>query len=165
MIQTELSADTRAVVDLLSACPVDGTVSIQAISDRLGRDVRRYRHVIAAARRVVAREAGGVFVSVRGIGYRRLSADRAAEVLAPASRKHIRMTARRTRRNLEQIISRANDMAPEARLKASREIGVLGVIEHIAREANVSKMPSPDTPQPVAVMARAALAAITGESA
>ncbi|MCX7373878.1 MAG: hypothetical protein NTW56_15825 [Alphaproteobacteria bacterium] len=162
MIQTELSADTRAVADMLAACPIDGTISLQAISDRIGRDVRRYRHVLAAAMRVASRERGALFVTIRGHGYQRLPTDRAAEVLGPAARKHIRGTARRTRRKLEHSMARANDMAPDARLRATREIGVLGVLEHITRDATAAKAAASDKPEPVAVVAKSLLAAMTG---
>jgi prophage DNA circulation protein len=163
MLITELSADARAVADLLLACPIGETVSLASMSDAIGRDIRKHRHIIVTARRVAEREAGAVFASVRGVGYQRLDAERTVAVVAPAARKHIARSAKRAARSLNASMSKANDLPMDVRRRAVHELGVLGIIEHAARE-RVKTLPdeAPTRPEPVAVVARRWLARMTG---
>lgn len=165
MIITELSADARAVADVLIATPVGQVVTFKAIAATLGRDVRNCRHIMTTARRVAEREAGAIFTSERGQGYRRLEADRVADVVAPTARATIRRRARRTRRTLEAMMQRTNDMPADTARRVSREIGVFGVMEYLARD-QVAKpaADAPTSPQPVAKAARDLLASLTGSA-
>jgi hypothetical protein len=166
MLVTEISADTRAVVDALLACPIGETVTFAALSAAIGRDITRHRHIVVAARRVAEREAGAVFTNVRGVGYRRLDAETTVAVVAPAARKHIARSAKRAARSINAAISKVNYLPMEARRRAVHELGVLGIIEHAARE-RVPKLSddAPTKPEPVAVVARRWLARMTGEPA
>lgn len=155
MIHTELSADTRAVADLLMACPVGEVARLDAMTAAIGRDILAARHIIGAARRVAQREAGAVFVPERGVGYRRLSAERATETLGAVARKHIRRTAGRTRRALVAATASANDLSPEAQRRAARELSVLGVIEHVSQDKHAqTKEHDSMKPEPVALVMR-----------
>lgn len=155
MIHTEVSAETIAVAAILSACPVGGVVALSAMSQAIGRDIRSARHIIASARRVAQREGGAVFVTERGVGYRRLSAERATETLGTTARKHIRRTAGRTRRALVAATALANDLPPEAQRRAARELSVLGVIEHVAQDKHIrTKEHDSMKPEPVALVMR-----------
>jgi predicted transcriptional regulator len=163
MLITELSADTRAIADLLLACPIGDTVSLASMSDAIGRDIRKHRHIIVTARRVVEREAGAVFASVRGIGYQRLDAERTVAVVAPAARKHIARSAKRAARSINEATRRVNDLPVEVRRRAVHELGVLGIIEHAARErAPKLTDDAPTKPEPVAVVAQRWLARMMG---
>jgi hypothetical protein len=155
MLITELSAEARAVADLLLACPVGETVSLAAMSDAIGRNVTARRHIIATARRVAEREGGATFASIRGVGYQRIAAERAAAVIAPAARQHIARTARRARRSLTAAVAGANDLPPDVQRRTAHELGVLGLIEHAARE-RVKHLPdtAPTKPLPVAQVAQ-----------
>ncbi|MBP8296366.1 MAG: hypothetical protein KAX84_09690 [Burkholderiales bacterium] len=159
MLHTELSADTRAVADLLSACPVGETVSHGAMTEAIGRDILRHRYILQAARRVAQRETGAVFVSERGTGLRRLSAQRATETVGTAARHHIRRTARRARSTLLAATSGANDLPADAQRRLAAEVSTLGLMEHLARDAMTTpKEDAPMKPQPVALTARDMLA-------
>ena len=163
MLVTELSAETRAVADLLAATPVDAGVTMAELSQAIGRDITKCRHVIAAARRVAMRESGAVFSSERGVGYRRLSPDRASLVLGPGARKHIRRTARHAQRGLIAATSRSNDLPPETQRRISAEISVLGLVEHLSRDKVM--VPADDAslkPMPVAVAAKEFFSRIVG---
>jgi hypothetical protein len=163
MLITELSADTRAIADLLLACPIGDTVSLDAMSAAIGRDIRKHRHIIATARRFVEREAGAVFANVRGIGYQRLDAERTVAVVAPAARKHIARSARRASRSIDAAIRRVNYLPEEVQRRAVHELGVLGIIEHAARERTPKLTnDAPTKPEPVAVVAQRWLARMMG---
>lgn len=158
MILTELSADARAIADVLIACSVGDTVTHRAMTATIGRDITKHRHILDTARRVAQREAGAVFVSERGIGLRRLSAERATETVGTAARKHIRRTAGRARKTLIAATNGANNLPPEAMRRLAAEVSTLGLMEHLARDAVTKpREDSPTKPTPVAITARALL--------
>lgn len=162
MIQTEISADARAVADLLINCPVSELITLAAVSAVIGRDIRTCRHILATARRVAMREAGAVFTTEPRAGLRRLSAERATEVIGPNARRHIRKTAGKARRALVAATEGANDLPDDAMRKRAAEISALGLMEHIARDAAVKPAAdAPTKPQPVAITARALFNVIT----
>jgi NADH dehydrogenase/NADH:ubiquinone oxidoreductase subunit G len=166
MLSTELSADARAVADLLIACPIDGTVTLADMSAAIGRDITRRRHIIATACRVAEREAGAVFASVRKVGYKRLDAERAVAVVGPSARKHIARSARRASRSISAAMDKANDLPMDVRRRAVHELGVLGIIEHAARErVKTLREDAATKPEPVAVVAQRWLARMTGGTA
>jgi hypothetical protein len=164
VIATELSAEARAVADLLAQCPVGEVVTLAAMSAAIGRDIRTRRFVISTARRVAEREAGAVFTTERGAGYRRIDAARVADVIGTTARRHIRATARRSARTLNEGTRRLNDLPADVQRKVAAEMSVLGLLEHMARDKEVKIAPDgPMKPQPVAVTARAFLSAMVGD--
>jgi hypothetical protein len=166
MMITELSNDARAVADLLASCQVGELVTYAAMSEAIGRNIKHYRHIIDAARRVAAREAGAVFAVERGDGYRRLEAAQVAPVLGSATRKHLRVTARRKIRTIRHGTDRANDLTPEDQRRVAAEISALGLIEHMARDQVARPADNgPTKPEPVAITARRFLSALTGTDA
>jgi hypothetical protein len=161
MIQTEISADARAIADILIACPIGEMISLAAASSAIGRDITRCRHILDTARRVALRETGAVFSTEPRNGLRRLSAERATEVIGPNARRHIRKAASRARKVLIAATEGANDLTPDAQRRRAAEISALGLMEHIARD-NMTR-PSDDAstkPLPVAITAQAFLARI-----
>lgn len=164
MISTELSADARAVANLLSSVSVGDLATFATISAAIGRDITTCRHVLAAGRKVAERESGAVFATERGKGLRRLSAERATETVGSAARAHIRTTARRASRTLVAATSRMNDLPPAVQRRLSAEISALSLVEHLVRDAAVRPVENgPLKPTPVAVTARAMMAALTGQ--
>jgi hypothetical protein len=162
MLTTELSADTRTVADLLALVPVGEVITLGAISEAIGRDVTTCRHVLNAARRVALREAGAAFLTERGIGLRRMSAERVTETVGSAARSHIRRTAGRARKVMVAATQGINDLPPAAQRKLAAEISVLGLMEHLARDKTMQPAPdSPTKPTPVAITAQALLSHLT----
>lgn len=162
MIQTDLSPDARAIADLLINCPIGELVTLAAASEAIGRDITACRHVLATARRVAMREAGAVFTTEPRAGLRRMSPERATEVIGPNARRHIRKTASKARRALVAATEGANNLTDEALRRRAAEISSLGLMEHIARDAAVKPAPdAPTKPQPVAITARALFNVIT----
>ncbi len=161
MIQTELSADTRAVADVLAACSVGGVTTFATMSAAIGRDITLRRYILTAARRVAQREAGAVFVSERAVGLRRISAERATETVGSTARKHIRGTARRAKSALLAATNGVNDLPAAAQRRLAAEVSTLGLMEHLARDVMTApKEDAPMKPQPVALTARDMLARI-----
>lgn len=155
MIPNELSADAAAIVDRLQEVPHGGTITHGEISAVIGRDIRNCRHILYAALRVVQREHGVIFAGLRGVGYERMTTERVVEVVGPDTRRAIRRKARRGVKALVAATKGPNSLTPEQQRKASTEIGVLGLIEHLSRDRHAKPAPEASLkPEPVAVVAR-----------
>ncbi|MCA3375675.1 MAG: hypothetical protein INF64_00995 [Roseomonas sp.] len=165
MIQTEISADARAIADMLNTCPIGEIVTLGAISEAIGRDITACRHILATARRVALRETAAVFSTEPRAGLRRLSAERATEVIGPGARRHIRKAAGRAKRALIAATEGANDLSEIAQRRRAAEINALGLMEHIARDASVKASDTaPMKPQPIGIVAQNLLARISGQA-
>ena len=150
----DLSADTLAIMQRLKEASVGETVTLDDLSGVIGRDIRRHRHLVYSALRVLLREDGMIFATVRGIGYQRVPADQAHEV-GVETRRAIRRKARRSSRKIAHGISRANDLSDEALRKAHSEMATLGLMEHLARDkVQPREDDKPAAPVPVALTAR-----------
>ena len=161
MIPNTISADTTAIADKLLSVPVGECISLAILSDALGRDITKARHLLYSAFRVVRRDNGFIFTTVRGIGYRRLSAKGVTDFVGTSARAHIRRTARKAKATIEDGIRHANDLPPDIQRKAMSEISSLALLEHIAKDAMVKPQnDSPMKPEPVAITARRFLARI-----
>lgn len=152
---TSLSVDARALADRLMAVPVGETITHQAISQTLGRDVTACRHVLYSAMRVARREGGAVFTIKPRIGYQRLAAEHVAATVGTAARARVRHAARKARVSIEAGTRNANNLPPEAQRRAAAEISAFALLEHLARDATVKpKENAPLAPEPVAATAR-----------
>lgn len=149
-----LSADTRTLTDRFLATPVGATIRYSDMSAAIGADIQARRHLILRAIAIASREAGAIFGSVRGVGYKRLASEDASVVGAHA-RHRIRSTARRSSRVIQRAVEVANDMSEPARVKAYAEISALSLIQHVATDKARSAVSISDKPQPVAITLRA----------
>ena len=72
-IMTDISPDTVALAEALSATPVGETITYETLSAAIGRDVREHAvHLLHSAFRIVQRDHGAVFsnIRLRGTGFR-----------------------------------------------------------------------------------------------
>lgn len=161
MLIHEISPEVRAVAELLMGCQPGEVVTFLEMSAVIGSNIFARRHIITSARKMALQEAGTVFASERSIGYKRLEASAVAYVVGSSARSSIRKSARRGVKSILEGTRRVNDLTPEIQRKVSAEMSALGLIEHIARDSNVKPGPgAPIKPQPVAITARALLAAL-----
>lgn len=161
MIQTEISADTRVLANALLSVPVGLTITFGEMSERIGRDVRTCRHLIATARLAALRDGAAVFVSERGVGYRRISAERATEVVGPSARAHIRRSAGSARKTIQTAVAGSNGVSPVAQRRASAEVNALAMIQYLARDRSVHpKRDAEPRPMSVAESARGFIEAL-----
>jgi hypothetical protein len=164
MLIAELSPETRTIADRLNATEVGGIVSFAEMSAAIGRNILSRRHVIYSAMRLAEKESGAIFATIRGQGYKRLAASEVVEIVGSSARAHIRRTARRSAKTLNEGTRRHNNLPPEMQRKVASEMSVLGLIEHISRDKVVApKEDAPTKPQPVAVTAREFLKALVAE--
>jgi hypothetical protein len=154
MLNTEISPDVAALVDVLQATSPGQTATYLTLSEAIGRDVRACRYLITSARRIAAREHGAVFANEMLKGYTRLTTEQLSGVGATA-RARVRRTSRTASRYIRQGADRANDVEPTAQRRINAELSVLGLIEHVASDKIAAPSPAHDThPEPVAIVAR-----------
>lgn len=157
---TTISADTRAIADLLNAASYGQEVTIEQMSDAIGRDIRPVRYIAVSALRVAERETGAVFATVRRVGYRRLTSDEFHQIGSTA-RARIRKVSNRSNRSMTAAMERTNDMDPADRLAVLREQSTLGLVAHLSQDKQAPALVHGTTrPQPLAVTMRGALEAL-----
>lgn len=149
-----LSTDVRALTDRFLGTPIGEMITFSDMSKALEADILARRYLIQKAITVASREAGAIFSSIRGIGYKRLSAED-APLLGSHARGRIRSTSRRTAGAIIRAISSANDVSEKARIDAFREVSALQLVQHVATERAAKAIPATDKPQPVAATLRA----------
>lgn len=151
MIATDMSAETRALADLLNAVPRGQIMSLGAIERATGKTIERCRSTLYSAMRVAERETGAVFACERRAGYRRLTPEEIVRI-GQTARARIRGTARRGARSIAAGIAGANEIEPAAYRKILAEQSSLGLLEQIARDKNIVQVPeATDKPLPVAL--------------
>jgi hypothetical protein len=148
-----LSPDTRALADRLVATQVGDTITFGQMSDAIGRDIAARRHLIPRAIAIAAREAGAIFGSIRGVGYRRLEPAE-AHILGAHARQRLRRSTRRASDAILSAVTRANDLPEPAKLRAYAEVNALSLLRHLATDKVVSAAAGEAKPEPVAVTAR-----------
>lgn len=154
MLTTEISPDVEALVAALADVSPGSAITYQQLTDVIGRDVQKHRHLIDSARRIAQREHGAVFSVEIGVGLSRLTLEQLPTVGSTA-RSRIRSTARRGAKALRQGSARANDIPPEVQRKLNAEISSLALVEHIASDKQAAPVEVHDQrPEPVALMAR-----------
>jgi hypothetical protein len=149
--------EVRQMADHLATVPTGGFVSYADLNTVIGADVRRQRHRLAAARRLVLSETGAYFDCRRGQGLRRLVAAEFPAIGAIA-RKHVRLTARRTRETMSRAINGFNDVEPEIKAQQYANEAIFGLIERLARDPVTSRLAQSATkPLPIADVAKVTL--------
>lgn len=130
------SPEVRALYDLLVAVPYGGTVTLEAMSEAVGRNISSCRYIIYDAMRILEKESGAIFTCLRNVGYERLPPEDAHR-LGYAVRSRIRRSSRRAYQTIAAAIQTSNSISDESVRRAMAEISTLGLIEHLSREASV----------------------------
>ena len=148
-----LSAEVRALADTLLSTPIGSDITHDDLSAAIGFDVRTRRYLLFSAFTVASREGGAIFSSIRGVRYRRLASEQARH-LGEHTRKRIRSVSARTSKMIIRATETANDMAPEARRAAMREVSMPSLLKYLATEKAAREMPETERSQPVAITMR-----------
>ena len=153
MINTEISTEVKAILDLLLKTQIGQTVTYTEISEAIGREIKAYRWVALRALDIAARDHGILFGNVKGAGYVRLSSDQLASV-GHTARHHIARKAKKAQRNLSRA-SEAQNLSPTVALKVNAEISSLGLIREMSKDRYAEPPANaPEHPEPVAIVAR-----------
>jgi hypothetical protein len=136
----ELHHDCRKLADKLLTVPFGGTVTWAQLSAVIKADATKLRWRVASAQRLAQREGGIVLVSLRGIGFRRITVDRLAPDVGGTSRAKIRRTARRGNKAIAAGLAAANDIDNPTHLAALSEQTALGLLEHLAKDRQLPQL-------------------------
>lgn len=121
----ENETDIETIARLLKAASIGATVTYEAMTDAIGRDIQDHRHLLLAAQRRTEEEIGALFGTVRGEGVKRLPSDEVASVGSHTIRR-IRRAARRGMQRLTVV--RANDLPMDDARKIIAQRSQLGAI-------------------------------------
>jgi hypothetical protein len=135
----ELSFETKLLVRMLTAVPVDGTLTYEAISSELSQPLSSFRGALGAARRIVMRDEGIVFATLRKVGIQRIAGATITNSVA-ADRGMIRRKATRTLTKLAAVARET--LGPADRTRLDAEASLMGVIASVARDSAVTKLES-----------------------
>jgi len=153
LITQSLSAECRALTDLFVATPIGGTITYADMTRAIGRDISARRYLCLRAIEVAGKEAGAIFGTVRGVGYRRLPPQDAHQ-LGSHARGRIRRTAKRAASAIAAALATANEMPDEAKRRAYAEVNALALIRHLATDRNVAAATPDPKPEPVGIIMR-----------
>ena len=146
----ELSADTIFLLKELMTAAVGETVTYEALSGVIGRDVREVRQRLHSAVRKARNEHGAVFEAVYNVGMKRCP-DRDIIDASAAVRKRIRRAARVHLRKLATVDYAALDH--DAKVAHCAEASILSAAAHVTDDARNRKLRArmAETPQQLPV--------------
>lgn len=130
----KIAAQIDAIAAVLCALSPGQTATYARLSKAAGVAVSGGSHIVHRAIKQAERESGAVFDNVRGVGYQRLEANE-TPIVGQKANGRLRRTARRARQRLEGV--RANDVTPATIAKLAAYRSHFGMVESMAREANI----------------------------
>jgi hypothetical protein len=157
-----ISTEVRALTDRFLETPVEGTITFADMSKAIGKSIHARRWIMQRVLHIASRESGAIFSSVRGVGYKRLSAEEAS-VVGSHARTRIRRTSRKASLVISRAVEMANQLSENGRRSAYREISSLQLLQHISTDKSVKATEqADDKPQPVAFTMKAMMDQIVG---
>lgn len=132
----------RRIADRLAEASADELVTHEQLRALVPGDLRRpYHTLVIDAKKLVNREYGAIFATVRKEGYRRLDRAVGVEYAGSQPMGRIRKLARRSRVVLGNAVHHANDLTPSQRRAAFQSDQVLGMVEHLTHRNTIKTMP------------------------
>jgi hypothetical protein len=127
-MQFEKSADTKVLEHLLSTAAVGDTITYDAMSKALGRDVRKFAlNALRSARGWVLREKKFVFEVDANVGYTRLN-DGAIVKTSALDRKRISRIAKRSLTKLSVVdFAKLDDESKKTHIVFSAQMGAVAM--------------------------------------
>lgn len=153
-LDLSLSPDTAILLDALRAVPYGQDISFAELTRLLGRDVQRgARGHLSSALRIALRDDGAAFMSVRGVGYRRIAPDQAPEI-GQAARRSLRRKSRQAVRAMTAVADASNGLSPEAARRLSAEISTHGLLAELASDKAVAHQAKEEAVRAPAIVAQ-----------
>lgn len=123
--------------------PSGSIVPLAQLSLAAGVDlaISTNRWAISEARKMINREHGLVFATVRKEGYRRVERDDGAVFAGAHGLRAVRRRARTTMRTADNAARFANGMTAEQRRRHNQQMASLGLIDHLSMDRTVRSLP------------------------
>jgi hypothetical protein len=136
---SELSLDTRILVERLKALRHDEEVTYQELSELIGRSVQgEARHTLQSARRIVEREERIVTACVRNQSVKRLADAVVVTTVGVNARQGMRRKAARAIRKLVAVDF--PNLPNELKVKQNAEVSQLGALRVFAKDTAQRKI-------------------------
>lgn len=143
-LDLSISPETRILADALKAVPLGGNITFASLTATIGRDVQRVaRSHLDSAMRIVLRDDGVAFRSIRGIGYQRLLPEEAPEI-GRAARRKLRRASKRAVQSMLAVAAASNGLPPEAQRRLSAEVSIHGLLAELAEDRSVANQAKAD---------------------
>ncbi len=127
----EKSADAKTIEAILETADVGQTVTYQAISTAIGRDVRKFSlSALNTARRGLQKEKGMVFGIERNVGLVRLDDAKIVDSVEGERLKVHRISNRALDRLSKVDFSKLDEKARKSHITASTQFGVMAMFSH-----------------------------------
>lgn len=131
------SADAKVLSDLMRRAAVGDTLTYEAMSAAINRDVTADRSLLYTARGIVQREDRVVFDSVQKVGLKRL-ADTEIVSLGDRARSRVRRIAKRASQAI--VCVNYDTMPRDAQVKHNTALSMLGVVQELATDKSFLKL-------------------------
>jgi biotin operon repressor len=134
----QMSVDSRLVYQAMKKVEVGASITHQALQEATSRKLSQIRDSIRTAIRRLRKDDGMVFVSVRGVGYKRCT----DEDIVDNSISDTGAVRRKARVAVERL-TKVRDYAalpPKKQLEHTTRLSVLGVIASMTREPAMERV-------------------------
>ena len=131
------SIDATQIAKALSAIPVGGEITHEAIAAMCGRSFDRLRGAMATALGIVQREQRMVFASVRGVGYQRLNDAQIVDTFDQSSRRIRRIAARAAKKI---VCVDYENLPNNAKVKHNTALSIIGAMSEMASVGSAKRI-------------------------
>lgn len=126
----ETSIDTRTIYGMLEKLEVGSILPYGDLSSTLGRDVRLIPGSICTAKRMALRELSAVFMTVRGVGLKRLNNSEIA-LLPESTISRVRSAVRREMQRQTVVVE--SELTNQERVVRNSRLSMLGALSEFSR--------------------------------
>lgn len=133
----QVSADTSALVKIMENAQINQLFTYIELTQAIGREVKGGSACAKSAIEILRREKRIVFVTVRGIGYKRLS-DESIVDLSDSALAHSRRHASRTMKKI--FCSDYSKLSKEGQIKHNVAASTFGVLKEITSRAGQERL-------------------------
>lgn len=147
MSRTTENSTVLRLAEHLAAVPVGAIVSHAALRELVGEDLAdQHWQFTNRALKLLNREGGRVFATIKGEGYRRLATEEGVNYVGAKGIRRTRAAAGQTLMLLGSALRHGNDITADAVKLANQRLAAAGLILHLTKAITIKHLP--DAPQP-----------------
>lgn len=134
-----MSYDTRLLVEKLSSVKEGETVSYDDLDKAIGRDVRNGAYcLLLSARRIVRRDSGIVFETIRNVGLKRSDNAGIVNNIISTTPRKIRSLIGQQAKNLACV--NGENLEEPIRIKRDMSLAFLGMVDLMTKPSKLEKL-------------------------
>lgn len=134
----EASNDVKLLVEKMSKTSIGDTIQYDEMTQLVGRDIKKNRHLIESARRILMRHHSMVFRCVMNEGYKRLDDSTVVDTVNSDRKKRIRKQARFAVLELSAVDY--DNLDRQKQIQHNSGMAMFGVVVHSTSLSAVKKI-------------------------